>query len=252
MSLADDVAAWIRTTVHEAKAEGVVIGLSGGIDSAVAAALAQRALLGHVLGAILPCESDPLDAELARLVASTLNIETIELDLTAPYRALMALLPDGPPVAKANAKPRLRMIALYYLAASRKYLVCGASNRSELSIGYFTKHGDGAADLLPMGNFLKFEVRQLARELRIPQRIIDRAPTAGLWPGQTDEGEMGMSYGQLDTALRAMDHKDFTAVPGLVISRVRQMMQASAHKRALAPIFRPRSRAGGPPPLPNP
>jgi len=252
MALADDVATWIRTTVHDAKAEGVVIGLSGGIDSAVAAALAQRALPGHVLCAILPCESNPLDAELAHLVASTFHIETVELDLAAPYQAFMALLPDGPPTVKANIKPRLRMIALYYLAASRKYLVCGASNRSELSIGYFTKHGDGAADLLPIGNFLKFEVRQLAKDLRIPQRIVDRVPTAGLWPGQTDEVDMGMSYGQLDTALRALDHKDFTAVPGPAIARVRQMMQVSAHKRALAPIFRPRPRAGGPPPLPTP
>ena len=249
MALADEIAAWIRTMVHEAGKEGVVVGLSGGIDSAVVGALAARALPGHALGAILPCESDPQDAEDARLVATTFQIETVEIDLNAGCHALLAVLPEAPPLVKANVKPRLRMIVLYYLAAARKYLVCGASNRSELSIGYFTKHGDGAVDLLPIGGLLKYEVRQLARELRVPQRIIDKPPTAGLWPGQTDEEEMGLTYGQLDAALRAIDHKDFTAVPGPFLSRIRQMIQASAHKRALPPVFRPRPTQPGPPPL---
>ena len=240
MSLADDIADWIRSMVHDAGSEGVVLGLSGGIDSAVAGALAARALPGHVLGAILPCESDPADAEDARLVASTFDIETVEVELTAAFRALIAALPDAALLAVANVKPRLRMTALYYLAASRGYLVCGASNRSERSIGYFTKHGDGAADLLPIAGLLKFEVRQLARQLGVPQRIIAKPPSAGLWPDQTDEAEMKMSYGQLDAALHAIDSKDPSAVPGPVLARVRQMMSASAHKRGTPPAFLPR------------
>ena len=240
MSLADDIADWIRSVVHDSGAEGVVIGLSGGIDSAVVAALAARALPDHVLGAILPCESQPADAADARLVADALGIEVAEFDLTPAYLALVAALPEGPPLAAANLKPRLRMTALYYLAAARSYLVCGASNRSERSIGYFTKHGDGAADLLPIGALLKFEVRQLARQLGLPQRIVDKPPSAGLWPGQTDEAEMAMTYGQLDAALRAIDRRDFAAVPGPVLSRVRQMMSASAHKRGTPPVFLPK------------
>jgi NAD+ synthase len=239
MPLADDIANWVRTTVRAAGAEGVVIGLSGGIDSSVVAVLAQRALPGHVLGAILPCESQPCDADLARLLASALGIETIELDLTNAYRALVAGLPEASRLVAANVKPRLRMITLYYLAASRRYLVCGASNRSEFSIGYFTKHGDGAADLLPIGGLLKREVRQLAHELRIPQPIIDRPPTAGLWEGQTDEGEIGLTYEQLDAALDAIDRSDTAHIPPATLTRVRTLIELSVHKRSIPPIFRP-------------
>lgn len=240
MSLADDIADWIRGVVHDASAEGVVVGLSGGIDSAVTAVLARRALSDNVLAAILPCESEPEDAEDAHLIASTFGIETLTIDLTAAYRALVGVLPEAEALVRANIKPRLRMIALYYLAASRACLVCGASNRSERMIGYFTKHGDSAADLLPLGGLLKFEVRQLARDLGIPNRILAKPPSAGLWPGQTDEGEMGLSYGLLDSVLRAMDRRQFDAVPAAAMTRVRQLMSASAHKRGIPPIFVPR------------
>jgi len=242
MALADDIADWIRVTVHDAGARGVVLGLSGGIDSAVTAALCQRSLPGNVLAALLPCESDPEDAEDARLVATALGLETTTLDLTPAFAALEAILPEAPPLVVANVKPRLRMIALYYLAASRSSLVCGASNRTELTIGYFTKHGDGAVDLLPIGALLKAQVRQLARELRIPQRVIEKPPSAGLWPGQTDEGEIGMTYAQLDVALLALDRHDPSGVPAPIASRLRELHRISAHKRALPPIFQPRRR----------
>ena len=242
MSLADDIAQWIATVVHDAGFDGVVIGLSGGIDSAVTAALAKRGLPDGALGAILPCESDPADAEDARLVAAAFDIPTTEIDLTPAYRALVAVLPDASDLIRANIKPRLRMTALYYLAASRGYLVCGASNRSERMIGYFTKHGDGAADLLPIAALLKFEVRQLARQLAIPDRIIAKPPSAGLWTGQTDEGEMGMTYGLLDAVLRAMDNREMDAVPAAATTRIRQLMAASAHKRGTPPVFVPRKQ----------
>jgi len=239
MPLADAIAAWIRNIVHEAGAEGVVIGLSGGLDSAVVVGLAHRALPGKVLGAILPCESDPRDAELARTVAAKFRIETIEVDLTAAYLALTAALPPAPALARANVKPRLRMLTLYYLASARHYLVCGAGNRSELTIGYFTKFGDGGVDLLPIGGLLKGQVRELAQQLGVPQPIIDRPPTAGLWAGQTDEGEMGLLYPELDAAIQAMDHGDSSGVPPEILARVERMKAASAHKRALPPIFLP-------------
>jgi len=240
VSLADEIADWIRKIVREAGAKGVVIGLSGGIDSSVAAALAARALPGNVLGAILPCESDPQDAEDARLVASSLGIETTEIDLTGAYRALREALPEGPKLAAANIKPRLRMIALYYLAACRGFLVCGSGNRSELTIGYFTKHGDGGVDLLPLAGLLKSQVRKLARDLGLPQRIIDKPPSAGLWPGQTDEEEMGLSYQQLDVALLALDRNDPSSVPAPLLDRIQRMMRRAAHKTAPIPVFKPR------------
>ena len=240
MSLADDIAHWIQTTVHDTGAQGVLVGLSGGIDSAVTLALAHRALSDNVAAVFLPCESDPADAEDARLCAAAIGVGCIEVDLTAAFRALVAVLPEAPKVAVANIKPRLRMIAQYHIAAARNYLVCGTSNRSERSIGYFTKHGDGGADLLPIGGILKFEVRQLARTLGIPDRIINKPPSAGLWPGQTDEDEMGMSYGLLDAVLRAMDHKQLDGVPAAATTRVRQLMSASAHKRGTPPVFFPK------------
>ena len=242
MALADDIAAWIRNIVHEAGAEGVVIGLSGGIDSAVVAGLAHRALEGKVLGAMLPCESDPRDAELARTVAAKFRLETTEVELTAAYLALTAALPDASAMAKANIKPRLRMIALHYLAAARHYLVCGAGNRSELTIGYFTKFGDGGVDLLPIGGLLKCQVRELAQQLGVPQPVIDRPPTAGLWPGQTDEAEMGLLYPELDAAIQAMDRGDTSSVAPEILARVQRLNTTSAHKRAMPPIFLPSAK----------
>jgi NAD+ synthase len=239
MPLAEDIVMWIRDTVLNAGAKGVVIGLSGGIDSSLVAALAARALPGNVLGAVLPCESAPQDAEDARLVATAFQVETVELDLTAAYRALVAVLPDAPRLVRANIKPRLRMAALYYLAASRHYLVCGASNRSELAIGYFTKFGDGGVDMMPIGGLLKGEVVALAKQLGVPQRIIDRPPTAGLWPGQTDEGEMGLRYADLDAALVALASNQISGISPQVRARVCGLMGNSAHKRALPPVFIP-------------
>ena len=117
----------------------------------------------------------------------------------------MVSVPQGNDLAKANLKPRLRMMILYYFANSQDYLVAGTGNKSELCVGYFTKYGDGGVDILPLGGLLKTEVRKLAKELGIPKEIIDRTPSAGLWKDQTDEGEMGMSYEDLDFCLEAIE-----------------------------------------------
>jgi NAD+ synthase len=128
----------------------------------------------------------------------------------------------------ANVKPRLRMSALYFIANSLNYLVVGTGNRSELTVGYFTKYGDGGADLLPLGRLLKSEVRELAADLEIPQSIIDKAPSAGLWAGQTDEDEMGFSYGDLERYL--IDGPQGVA-PALAM-RIERLMRTTEHKRA--------------------
>ena len=133
-------------------------------------------------------------------------------------------------VPLANIKPRLRMSALYFLANSLNYLVVGTGNRSELTVGYFTKQGDGAVDLLPLGRLLKSEVRALARELDVPAAIIDKAPSAGLWAGQTDEEEMGFSYADLERYLT--DGPDGVS-PALAM-RIERLVRTSEHKRALA------------------
>ena len=123
------------------------------------------------------------------------------------------------------------MAALYYVANSLEYLVAGTGNRCELTIGYFTKHGDGAVDLLPIGHLLKSEVRTLAEQLGVPRSVIEKPPTAGLWPGQTDEAEMGFSYADLE---RYLTHGPEGVSPALAL-RLERMIRASEHKRALAP-----------------
>ncbi len=228
------VTEWIRAQVAEAGRVAAVVGLSGGIDSATVAALAKRALGDEVYGVIMPCDSDPADAEDARLLAETLGMTHRTVDLGPVFQVLrdqLALPPNMPRLAVANIKPRLRMITLYAEAAVHNALVLGTGNRSELEIGYFTKYGDGGVDLLPIGSFLKHEVRQLARDLGVPARIIDRQPSAGLWEGQTDESEMGMTYQELDTYLASGEGSPVVA--GLVET----MRKASEHKRRLAPVF---------------
>lgn len=246
MSAADRIATWIRERVTAAGARGLVFGLSGGIDSAVVARLCQLALPYRVLGVYLPCYSHPQDAEDAQLVASTYEFPLVTVDLAAPYDALLEALtrgirglPDHVDVVdikqqmpESNIKPRLRMSALYFIANSLNYLVAGTGNRSELLLGYFTKYGDGGVDLLPIGSLLKSQVRALARELEVPARIIDKAPTAGLWMGQTDENEMGFTYEALEQYLTDGP----TAVPSYVADRIEQFRRTSAHKRELPPV----------------
>ncbi len=232
----DVISGWIAEQVRKAGAEGAVLGLSGGIDSSVTAVLTKKALGDGVLGVMMPCHSDPQDLAHARLVAHTFGIRTELVDLTPVLDAFLTLLPSGDRLAQANLKARLRMATLYYCANARDYLVVGTSNRSELEVGYFTKYGDGGADILPLGELLKGQVRELARKLGVPEPIIEKPPSGGLWPGQTDEGEMGITYDEIDEALSAMDVGDVRSLSAEVLTKVQLMMDRSAHKRVMPPI----------------
>ena len=239
MALADSISEWIREQVTRAGSKGAVVGLSGGIDSAVVGALCKRALGDSVLGTILPCQSQAIDEEYARLVSATFGVRIHKVDLTPVYETLVAGLSETAFLAGANAKSRLRMTTNYYLANLNGYLVIGTWNRTEIFIGYFTKHGDGGADILPIGGLLKREVRALARELGVPQPIIDRKPTAGLWPGQTDEGEIGIAYDELDEIIVSLERGDVTGLRPEAVQRVLRLHQSSANKRALMPVYEP-------------
>ena len=239
--LVDEITVWIREQVYGAGCRGVVLGISGGVDSAVTAGLAARALGAEaVLGLIMPCHSISQDEKHARLVTETFEIEWDRVDLTSAFDALVALLPPGQGLAVANVKPRLRMATLYYYANLRRYLVIGTSNRTELSVGYFTKYGDGGSDFLPLGDLFKSEVCDLAREIGVPPSIIEKAPSGGLWEGQTDEGEMGIAYETLDGVLQALGAGDAAGLEPGDVALVKRMMAASEHKRAALPIFRVR------------
>ena len=243
MTISDQISTWLRERLTGASAEGFVAGLSGGVDSATSAALAVRAVgPERVLAALMPCHSQPEDAALGQLVADAFSMPTVTVDLSGAYDALMAALPpSGHPLASANVKPRLRMVTLYYLAQSRNYLVLGSGNRTEIEVGYYTKHGDGGVDLLPLGSLYKTQVWELARELGVPQQVIERPPSAGLWPGQTDEGEMGITYRELDQVLSAIETGGSDRIVPATLQKVQEMIARSAHKRALPPIFQPRA-----------
>jgi NAD+ synthase len=239
----------MRQQLQTSGASGLIVGLSGGVDSAVVARLAQLAAPGKVVAAILPCHSDPQDEEDAELVARQFSLPTVQVDLAATYDALIAALqpvmanpdylrnrtpldPVRGRVPLANIKPRLRMTTLYYLANTLNYLVAGTGNHSELSVGYFTKWGDGGVDLLPLGRLTKQQVRTMAAELGVAKVIIDRTPSAGLWAGQKDEEEIGFTYAELD---RYLADGPQAVAPALAM-KVERLMRASEHKRELPPM----------------
>lgn len=232
--LAAAIENWLKQHVKEAGAAGGIVGLSGGIDSAVVAALLKRAFGSEMLAVLLPCGSMAKDKEDALLVADTFALPCREVELTPVYDAFLRVfgVPISP-MASANIKPRLRMNALYALAQTNGLLVCGTGNKAEILMGYFTKYGDGGCDLLPLGDLLKCEVRSLARFLGVPAEIIEKAPSAGLWEGQTDEGEMGMTYEEIDMYIATGKGDE------RVRTRLERMKNVSAHKRATPPVCIP-------------
>lgn len=236
--LVEKICSWFREVVNQAKAKGVVIGLSGGIDSSVVACLAKKALGEKVLGVIMPCYSSAMDEDYARLIAKMLKIKIERVSLNSIYDSILGVLPGGKKMALANLKPRLRMLILYYFANSLNCLVAGTGNKSEVLIGYFTKYGDGGCDILPLGDLLKTEVRELAKELRIPKEIIERVPSAGLWENQTDEGEIGITYEELDGIIMAIESNQKSSISPGALARVEELMRVSTHKRSPALVFK--------------
>lgn len=237
LKITEFIEIWLKDKVSGAGAKGIAVGLSGGIDSAVVAALGRR-VFGHDMTAmIMPCHSSQSDREDALLVAEELDIPCRTVDLTDTFDAMSAALSANPGgvlqrMAAANLKARLRMAALYAAAQTEGFLVCGTSNRSEYETGYFTKYGDSASDLWPLADLYKTEVRAVAEVLGVPERIIAKAPTAGLWEGQTDEGEMGFTYEELDHYLVTGE-----ANPE-VKKRIEALRAKSEHKRNPVPVCR--------------
>jgi len=248
---AKEIAMWLRQQATIAGARGYAVGLSGGVDSAVVARLCQMATPGKAIGVIMPCHSDPRDEQDAELVAHRFSLPAIRMDLSSAYdlligdmKTLFQRVPrdQAPDVSEqavdirsrmplANVKPRLRMTTMYFVANSLNYLVAGTGNRSELTIGYFTKYGDGGVDVLPIGGLTKGQVLAMAREFEVPEAIVAKPPSAGLWAGQTDEEEMGFSYSDLERYLV----KGPDGVAPALAMRIERLVRATEHKRAVPP-----------------
>lgn len=215
---------------------GYILGLSGGLDSAVAALLAKEAVGDNVLCVIINIDSDPRDLNDARAFAKAHALPTIEYDLTADYNALITTLAakhELNELAKINTKARLRMVTLYALGQSDNKLVLGTDNFAELYTGYFTKHGDGACDLYVLSELTKGEVKDLGVLLNVGEAILSKKPSAGLYKMQTDEDELKLTYADLDNYLRG------GKVSKEVLARITYLHNVSRHKREK--IARPKS-----------
>lgn len=226
--------------------EGVVVGLSGGIDSALCARLAADALgPERVLGVLLPADGFPeeLRAETVRY-AERLGIAHRTVSLAGLVEAFRTTLPDETDrITAGNTVARFRMTVLYALARDCGRLVMGTGNKSELLQGYFTKYGDGGVDLLPIGDLYKTQVRALSKQLGLPQEILDRPPSAGFWEGQTDEEELGITYADLDRVLfgveqlcRPEEIHERTGIPMDTVHRITERIMLTRHKRRPPPV----------------
>ena len=233
---------WIRSTVNTANCKGVLVGLSGGIDSSVVANLLVRAFPENSLGVILPVDSSNEDSEHAHKVAAQCNIRSIKIDLSEEKNSILnktseALgeldipLPGNRKLSDGNLRARLRMSTLYTIANEMDYLVVGTDNKAEFYTGYFTKYGDGGVDILPLASLLKSEVYQWGKFLRVPEEILRKNPSAGLWEGQSDEKEMGITYEKIDCFLSGKD------IPDKDKNLLEKLHNNTEHKRKMPPIF---------------
>lgn len=232
----EDRLEWIRNQVNAAGAKGIIVGESGGKDSAVVTALCVKAIgKDKVLGVTMPCNSLAKDMQDAKSLADTLGIELLTVDISNTFEAIKASIETESSLSElsiANIKPRLRMTTLYAIGQARNYLVVGTDNKSEMIMGYFTKWGDGGYDFNPIPDLTVREVLELGKELGVPESILTKAPSAGLWEGQTDEKEMGVTYAQIEeyiTTGRTEAHAQE------IIERTNKRTE---HKRHMPPMFK--------------
>jgi len=237
---------FIRDYVEKCGANGVVLGVSGGLDSCTTAALASLSLGGRkVLGLALPEEEtyNATDIQHAKLVAQKFGFNLEVIDISSTLKVCFQSLPiydTADKLSKGNVKARIRMIYLYYYANKLNRLVCGSSDKSETMMGYFTKWGDAAADISPIMDLYKTQVRQLALHIGVPAEIAAKPPSPRLWPGQLAEEELGVKYETLDLILLGLEHfmtseeiAEQLELPVKIVNAIKRRWLATEHKRRL-------------------
>lgn len=235
---------FIRNEISKAGVNGAVVGISGGIDSALAAALTVKALgKDKVLGIHMPEPglTPAADSKDSKALANWLGIEFQTIDISGIISAFIAAVPQSESADKlcrGNLKARVRMSLLYFHANRMNRMVIGTGNKTEILLGYFTKYGDGGVDLEPIGGLYKTEVWELSRRLGIPDPLITKKPSAGLWAGQTDEAELGISYVKVDKVLRMLekneDPETILSTLGVSVEQLNSVIkriESNEHKR---------------------
>jgi NAD+ synthase len=244
------IVAFIRKQTEATGLAHLVLGLSGGVDSALAAALCAEAVGPQRVHAyILPyATSNPESEAHARLVISALGLPWERFEITPMVQPLLERYPNMDERRKGNIMARCRMLILYDASAAWNGLVVGTSNRTETLLGYFTLHGDGAAAFKPIAHLYKCQIRQLARHVGVPEAIVAKAPSADLWKGQTDEGELGFTYDEADQVLYLLTEcgQSVEAIVARgfergVVEAIARRMQATAYKRAWPPTLEPQN-----------
>lgn len=232
---------FIDDFVSSSNSDGVVIGLSGGVDSSTVAYLCTKSLGSEgVFGLIMPEKgiTPEQDVKDAVKVAKNLGIDYKIIEIKDIVEIFKSKAGKKGRMAEINLKPRIRMILNYYHANDMNRVVAGTGNKTEIMVGYFTKYGDGGVDFLPIGDLYKTEVLQLAAYLGVPKEIIEKKPSAALWPGQTDEGEMGISYAELDEILKMIERGE--KKDDEKFRKVLEMVEKSKHKREMPPVAKVR------------
>ncbi len=234
---------WLQEQVRQAHVDGLLVGVSGGLDSAVVANLIKRACPDNSLGVMMPIHTSDSNLIDARNVIEQAAIDSLTIDLTETHQVMYDQIQNGlqekgqfnetnDQLAGANLRARLRMSTLYTIATNYNYLVVGTDNAAEWYTGYFTKYGDGGVDILPIVDFTKTEVREMAAFLGVPEQVVTKKPSADLWEDQTDEQEMGVSYDVIDAYLKG---QEISAADKATIER---MHQRTEHKRTGLPQFK--------------
>lgn len=238
---------FVKDKVRDASSDGVVLGVSGGLDSAVVLKIAAEIYpKEQVTGIYLPESTTPQqDSRDIKVIEAECKLKLMEIPIDPILGSYLenGQISDPDPTALGNLKARIRMNILYLIANKNNFLVLGTSNKSELLLGYFTKFGDGGADISPLGDLYKTQIRQLARVLKIPEELISKPPTAGLVKGQTDEDELEMDYETADRILYGLERNisipklsSALKLPEKKINEIKIRMESNRHKRKFPKI----------------